>query len=1095
MFLNPKSTVLALAVVLAGCQRDHPEKPGLLTTAAQVQGLSREAALARPPVRIAGKIAYLDVYTRTAFVEDETAAVWVVLNPESFAPNPGARVVVQGYATALGPDRAVIFPELKAVEYGTTAAARAATVDDLRRVPRDFRRARMHIRIVEVLPSQDARMRWRARGPGGMVELVLIHMPRNYARIVAGQEFNVEGVAEPASRASSSAGLPVMLVDRFPMEPLATAAVQRTPLTTVGQVKRLSPAEAERGYAVDLRGVITGSVPATYMLTLQDASGAIYVNAYAAEGVGYPPVGTQVRLLGRTRPGDFAPIVAPDRLICVGRSAVPRPVNLRFPEINDGRLDNRWVRFRGAVRSLVLAASGEGEMAVANEHFRTVVTFQSVSPEQAARLQPGTPVELEGIYKAHNDPLHHWTNFQVFVPRLDAVRVSAEPVAAARRVAVSHALGSLFTYGAPTSPMQPVRVSGVVTLANPDGSLYLSDGAGGIQVIPVPGQARVRPGAALEVTGFLPNDPLQRRIEDAVWRVTGAAALPEAPVIVAENAIDGSQESRWVRVDGRLTHRQPGVENDLLVLQAGTALVHVYHSEATDRVWEALRIGSLLQVKGVILPARDRTGFAGSRTISMLVGSSRDIEVVKAASWWTAEHLAGTLIAVALSLLGLLVVALALMRRVRYQARLLGRRFEIEEQLRQQAQAASTAKSEFLASMSHEIRTPMNGICGLTELAIQCSGQPEQAVYLSNVRESAQSLLAILNDVLDLAKVEAGKMGLAPEPFAIGDLLNPILTMASYQCEAKGLRLVCECSANLPERACGDLVRLRQILNNLVSNACKFTHSGQISVTAWAEEPGAEQFWLRLRVQDSGIGIEPGQLSRIFESFEQADRSDRRRYEGTGLGLSICLKLVRLMNGEIHVASTPGAGSTFDVRVPLGYAAVEAAPAAEPVEGAGSAPQPERARALRILAAEDNRVNRLLLRAILERAGHQAVFAENGRRALELWAGGGFDIILMDLQMPEMSGLEAARAIRERENGSGRRIPIVAVTARAMQEDRQMTLEAGMDGYIAKPYSAEEVLAEVVRFCKAAAAESEMRGAAGAGNPGPGQAADQLVRV
>jgi signal transduction histidine kinase/ActR/RegA family two-component response regulator len=1050
VFLNRTSAVLALAVTIAGCQRDHPGKPGLLTTAAQVQALSRADALARPPVRIAGTMAYLDNYTRSAFVQDGTAAVWAVLQPDSSAPNAGARVVLEGYATALGADRAVIFPEFKNVVSGAVLAARRATVDDLRRMPRDFRRVQMHIRVAEVIPSQDARTRWRARSAGGLLELVLDRVPRTNVRAAVGQEFDVQGIAEPASRPGSSAGLPVLLVDFFPSEPLAApAAERRAPLTTVDQVKRLGPAEAEQGYAVDLGGVITSSLPASYMLTLQDSTGAIYLYIDLARGLSYPPAGSQVRVLGHTRPGDFAPIVAPDRVLILGRGVLPRPVDLGSTELNAGQLDNAWVRFMGVVRSVVATSSGEGEMVVANAHFRTVVSFQSVSPEQTARLLPGTPIALEGICKAFNDPLRHWTKFQLFMPTLDSVRVSGDAAAAAGRRPVSQALHTLFAYGATTSPMQPVRVRGVVTLVNPNGSLYLSDGVAGIQAIPVPGQPRVHPGAALEVTGFLPDNPQQRRrLEDAVWRVTGAAPLPDAPVIVAENAIDGSQESRWVRVDGRLTHRQPGVENDILVLQAGTALVNVYHSEATDGVWEGLRIGSLLQVKGVILPARDRTGFAGSRTVSMLVGSSRDIEVVKQASWWTPEHLAATLVAVSLLLLALLVLALALMRRVRYQADLLGRRFEAEEQLRQQAQAANQAKSEFLANMSHEIRTPMNAIIGMTNLALAISNDGEQREYLDAVRNSSGSLLGVLNDILDFSKIEAGHMELAPEPFGLRGMVSETCRMFEFMARQKELELSWQVEANVPDAVVADKSRIRQVLTNLLANSMKFTPHGQVRLMVTRAQDTAGSAMLEFAVQDTGIGIAAGKLDFIFEAFRQLDGPISRRYGGTGLGLAICQKLVGIMGGRIWVRSSVGEGSEFrfTIRCEMAGAAPDAV-AQRPGRTASRA-----AAGLHILVAEDNLINQRLVQRTLEKAGHSVVIADNGRRALERLAAEQFDVVLMDVQLPEMDGFEAVQRIRKMETTSGLHQPVIAVTANAMRGDRERCLGAGMDGYLAKPF-------------------------------------------
>jgi CheY-like chemotaxis protein len=295
-------------------------------------------------------------------------------------------------------------------------------------------------------------------------------------------------------------------------------------------------------------------------------------------------------------------------------------------------------------------------------------------------------------------------------------------------------------------------------------------------------------------------------------------------------------------------------------------------------------------------------------------------------------------------------------------------------------------------------------------------------------------------------------------------MLQPVIAPVIQQCKATGVQFVCSVASDVPDMVIGDAKRLRQIVINLLSNACKFTREGKVELDASAERVAGERFSLVLHVRDTGIGIAPEHIGRIFDAFEQADRSDSRRYGGTGLGLAICLKLARLMGGKIELTSKPGEGSDFRLCIPMRRvpAVVPVAPSGEPVpppESTGTERIPSRP--LKILAAEDNRVNRLLLGKILEKAGHRAVFAENGAEAVRLWENGKFDLVLMDLQMPLMNGLEAAQEIRGREAGSGAHTPIIAVTARAMHEDRNLTVSAGMDGYVTKPYSAEDILAAI----------------------------------
>ncbi len=804
------------------------------------------------------------------------------------------------------------------------------------------------------------------------------------------------------------------------------------------------------------------------MLTMQDETGAIYLGSNFPGQ--YPPGGSRVRVEGVSFSGDTAPSVVVAKISVEGPDRMPVSADLGSFKLNDLRLDNLWVGLEGVVRWVSPEPSGGYRLVVATPQLRATVFARSGTAAEAALLAPGTPVYLEGTYSPESDRFRHWRNFRIYTPSLSGIRIRRSSRGGTVHSQTTDVpLRSLFSYGTESSPTVPIHFRGVVTLDAVDGSVYVSDGEGGIQVIPVSGLTAVKPGVLIEVTGFLPIDPSLRRIEDATWKIVGPSPLPTAPIIQPESALDGSYESRWVRLEGRLTHQQQAIEYKVLVLQSPTILVTVFSAVAPETTWGSLRTGSVLMVRGIILPTRDRTGLVGSRTVSLLIGSSKDIQVIQMASWWTPEHLTATLIGASALLFSLLVIASGLGAYVRRQSRIIKQRLNVEARLKLEAQAASRAKSEFLASMSHEIRTPMHGILGLTELAVQTAGQPEQEGYLQSVLLSAQSLMGILNDVLDVAKIESGKMTLEEESFSFSSMLQPVIGPAKQQCNAKGVEFVCNVAPNVPDMVIGDALRLRQIVINLVSNACKFTNEGKVELDASAEEGAGEYFSLVLHVRDTGIGIPPEQISRIFEAFEQADRSDSRRYGGTGLGLAICLKLARLMGGELKVTSKLGEGSDFRVRLPMRRGPV--APTGPEASGRVSPPgaaEPERtkSRRLKILVAEDNRVNRMLLGIILDKQGHQTVFAENGIEALQLWEHENFDVLLMDLQMPEMDGLEATREIRRREAGNGKRTPIIAVTASAMQEDQGLTIAAGMDGYVSKPYFAEEILAAIERVLR-----------------------------
>ena len=660
-------------------------------------------------------------------------------------------------------------------------------------------------------------------------------------------------------------------------------------------------------------------------------------------------------------------------------------------------------------------------------------------------------VRIRGVCGTDFNRFRQLMGFHMLTPSMNFIQMETPPASAGQLPL--RAISELGTFSPEIEYGHRQRVQGKITFRSPLGLVYIQDQTGALQIQSDSSSSDLKVGDWVEALGFPKSNLLGIRLLSTEIRRLRPGAPLKPRRVTADQIVNEGAEGQWIELDATLIEHYPSEGGDIYLMHSGNS---VFTAQFPNQNGPSVRKGSFLRLHGIcVLRSRPASPSVPSG-FSLLIPSPRSVEVLRQAPWWTARSILWVLGVVAFLSALISAWAFVLRRQVRFQTRVIRTQLEEAQKLKSEAESATRVKSEFLANMSHEIRTPLNGVLGMTELAMMEDVTPTVRDYLETAQASGLSLLQIINDVLDISKIEAGRMSLEAVPFNLEENIKLAGGIVRPQATAKSIDLEIHYPDTSPRWFCGDPVRIRQIVLNLLTNAVKFTEEGGVTVDVSCQPVRDGAALVKVAVRDTGIGISLEQQSRLFQSFTQADASTTRKFGGTGLGLTISKQIVLIMNGSIGLESRPGQGSTFwfEVYLPLAdtSSSLEAVPATDCAESANTAVLTETSAFGRILLAEDNLVNQKVACRLIEKMGFSIDVVGDGLQAVERARTTEYSVILMDCQMPLCDGYEATGQIRQWEQAEGRtRTPIIALTAHALAGDREHCFASGMDDYLTKP--------------------------------------------